>query len=148
MVSNAPGTLTDISAEEYRALTMSLWSLAPMNGPVTGPLIGGFVYEYLGWRWDNWLILILGGVSVLLVASFSETYAPTILTRKAVRMRKETGDERYWCRFEQRVSKVQLLKINLARPFTLFFTEPILWFFNLWSVHDQNIRSLPPTNNF
>jgi MFS family permease len=30
-----------------------------MNGPVTGPLIGGFVYEYLGWRWTNWIVVIL-----------------------------------------------------------------------------------------
>ncbi|KAK7988460.1 kinesin motor domain-containing protein [Apiospora arundinis] len=29
-------------------------------------------------------------------------------------------------------STAQLMKINLIRPFTLAFTEPILWFFNLW----------------
>lgn len=39
MVSNSPGTIVDISDEEYRALCMSLWSVAPLNGPVTGPLM-------------------------------------------------------------------------------------------------------------
>ncbi len=44
MVSNSPGTIVDIADEEHRALYMSLWSIDPLNGPVTGPLISGFVY--------------------------------------------------------------------------------------------------------
>jgi MFS family permease len=59
MIANAPGTVSDISDEAHRALAFSIWSIGPMNGPVTGPLIGGFVYEYLGWRWTNWLVVIL-----------------------------------------------------------------------------------------
>lgn len=35
MVSNSAGTVVDISTEEYRALVMSLWSIAPMNGEAT-----------------------------------------------------------------------------------------------------------------
>jgi hypothetical protein len=31
MVSNSPGTIVDISDEEYRALCMSLWSIAPLS---------------------------------------------------------------------------------------------------------------------
>jgi hypothetical protein len=31
-------------------------------------------------------------------ASMKETYAPTILREKAARMRKQTGDERWWSR--------------------------------------------------
>jgi hypothetical protein len=62
-----------------------------------------------------------------------ETYAPSILKAKAKRMRKETGDERWWSRYdEKKLSTAQLIKTNMTRPFTLFFTEPILWFFNVW----------------
>ncbi|KAI5922974.1 major facilitator superfamily transporter [Camillea tinctor] len=132
MVSNSAGTVVDISTEEYRGLVMSLWSIAPLNGPVTGPLIGGFVYQYLGWRWDNWLVLILSGVGVVCMCLTKETYAPNLLQAKAARMRKETNDERWWCRYDQRVSKKTLVKISLLRPFVLAFTEPILWFLNLW----------------
>lgn len=128
----------DISDEEYRALCMSLWSIAPLNGPTTGPLIGGFVFEYLGWRWDNWLVMIIAGASVILLITMKETYAPAILKRKAARIRKEMSDERWWCRYEQRISTIHLLKINLSRPFVLSFTEPILWFFNIWSVSSLN----------
>jgi MFS family permease len=132
MVSNSPGTIVDISDEEYRALCMSLWSIAPLNGPVTGPLIGGFVYQYLGWRWDNWLVLILAGVSVLVLYTVPETYAPAILTKAAKKKRKEMDDHRYWSRYDQKISTVDLVKLNLSRPFVLSFTEPILWFFNIW----------------
>lgn len=132
MINNSAGTVVDISTEETRAKVMSLWSIAPMNGPVTGPVIGGFVFQYLGWRWDNWLVLILAGVATLLIFTTPETYGPIILRRKAARRRKETDDERWWCRFDNKVSKMEVMKVNVTRPFVLFFTEPILWFFNVW----------------
>ncbi|KAI1372173.1 polyamine transporter 3 [Hypoxylon crocopeplum] len=133
MVSNSAGTVVDISTEEYRGLVMSLWSIAPLNGPVTVcPVIGGFVYQYLGWRWDNWLVLILAGIATVCIMTPKETYAPIILQKMAARKRKETDDERWWCRYDVKLSKVALMKINLVRPFKLSFTEPILWFFNIW----------------
>lgn len=51
LVSNAPGSINDIVVEEYRALAFSIWAIGPLNGPVVGPIIGGFTYQYLGWRW-------------------------------------------------------------------------------------------------
>jgi len=132
LVSNSPGTVVDISDEEHRALTMSLWSIAPLNGPVTGPLIGGFIFQYLGWRWDNWIVMMIAGGACCLMVTVKETYAPVLLQRKAARIRKETDDPRWWCRYDQKISKLQLIKINLSRPFVLSLTEPILWFFNLW----------------
>ncbi|KAI0107409.1 MFS general substrate transporter [Hypoxylon sp. NC0597] len=132
MVSNSAGTVVDISTEETRALVMSLWSIAPLNGPVTGPVIGGFVYQYLGWRWDNWLVLILAGLATASMMFPKETYSPIILQKKAARIRKEMDDERWWCRYDEKLSKAALLKISLLRPFALSFKEPILWFFNIW----------------
>lgn len=133
MICNAAGTVADISTEDDRALYMSLWSIAPLNGPVTGPLIGGFVYQYLGWRWDMWLVLILAAVANLLMFTVSETYTPTILKAKSAKLRKEEDDERYWCEYDDAVrSTATLMKISLSRPFVLSATEPILWFFNIW----------------
>jgi multidrug resistance protein len=134
MICNGAGTIADISTEENRARYMSWWSIAPLNGPVTGPLIGGYVAQYLGWRWDNWLVLILTGAAVLVMFTVSETYVPQILKQKAARRRKEEGDERYWCQYDSKKSTAQLMKVNLSRPFVLSFTEPILWFFNIWCV--------------
>ncbi|KAI1459710.1 polyamine transporter 3 [Annulohypoxylon moriforme] len=135
MVTNSAGTVVDISTEQTRvsaAMILSLWSIAPLNGPVTGPVIGGFVYQYLGWRWDNWLVLILAGVGTASMMFPKETYAPIILKNKTARMRKETDDDRWWCRYDVKLSTAALVKVSLLRPFALSFTEPILWFFNVW----------------
>jgi hypothetical protein len=68
-----------------------------------------------------------GGCLVLTVFTLPETYAPTILKRKAERKRKETGDNRWYAPIEavkvpfgQRVSNI------LGKPFKLLFTEPML----------------------
>lgn len=45
MIANSPGTVVDISTEETRALFMSLYSTAPLNGPVYEPL------SYYSPRW-------------------------------------------------------------------------------------------------
>jgi hypothetical protein len=90
------------------------------------------VYEYLGWRWDNWISVILGGASIVVMATVKETYAPAILKKRAAQKRKDDDDERWWCRYDQRISTIALLKVNLSRPFVLALTEPILWFFNIW----------------
>jgi multidrug resistance protein len=67
MISNAPGTVSDIVSDDYRALAFSIWSLGPMNGPVVGPLVGGFVFQALGWRWTNWVVMIGSGTSWFMV---------------------------------------------------------------------------------
>ena len=104
MISNSPGTVADITTETYRALAFSIWSIGPMNGPVTGPIIGGFAAEYLGWRWTNWLVLILSAVAWIMCAFVKETYAPIILRRKAAKKRLETDDDRWWSRYDQNAS--------------------------------------------
>ncbi|KAH8819491.1 major facilitator superfamily domain-containing protein [Xylogone sp. PMI_703] len=137
MISNAPGTVSDIVHENYRALAFSVWSIGPMNGPVTGPLIGGFTAQYLGWRWTNWLVMILSGAGWALCATIKETYAPSILKKRVQRLKKETGDDRWWCRYEEssvgsKHLTLEVLKTNIVRPFVLTLTEPILWFWDTY----------------
>jgi len=99
-----------------------------MNGPVLGPIIGGFVYQGAGWRWINWVVLI--AAVVLFATSFAipETYAPALIRQKAERKRKETGDDRYRSRFCHKdggSTLWPLVKTNLKRPLAMLFTEPI-----------------------
>jgi len=79
--------------------------------------------------------MICSGVSSAMVASFKETYAPVILRKKAAQRRKETGDLRWWSRYDEKKDFWPLLKGSLSRPFIITFTEPI------WCV----TRSLVPT---
>lgn len=126
LISNAPGSVNDVVEEDYRALAFSVWSIGPMNGPVIGPVVGGFVFEYLGWRWTNWVVTIVSGAAWCIVSLIPETYAPSILRKRAAKKRKETGDDRYWCRYDETQAFLPLLKVNLSRPFILAVTEPIL----------------------
>lgn len=125
MISNAPGTVNDIVVEKNRALAFSIWSIGPMNGPVFGPVIGGFTFQYMGWRWTNWMVMILSGAGFFLIASIRETYAPAILRKRAAERRKETGDDKWWSRYDEKKEFLPLLKVNLSRPFIMMLTEPI-----------------------
>lgn len=56
-----------------------------------------------------------------------ETYAPAIHKRKAIRKRKETGDDRYISELEaEDLHWRQRLENVLARPFKMLFQEPML----------------------
>ena len=125
MISNAPGTVNDIVDEEHRALAFSIWSIGPMNGPVIGPVVGGFVFQYLGWRWTNWVVIIGASVAWVITSAIKETYAPAILRGRVKKRRKETGDDRWWSRYDDKMEFWPLLKINLSRPFVMTVTEPI-----------------------
>ncbi|KAF2655414.1 MFS general substrate transporter [Lophiostoma macrostomum CBS 122681] len=132
MISNAPGTVSDIANDDYRALAFSIWSLGPMNGPVIGPLIGGFVFQYMGWRWTNWVVMIGSGITFAMVLIIKETYAPAILRAKAAKKRKETGDDRWYSRYDDKKSFWPLLRENLVRPLSMSVKEPICIFWNIY----------------
>lgn len=125
MISSAPGMVADMVDDDHRALAISVWSLGPLNGPVLGPVIGGFVTQYLGWRWMCWIALMFSAVALAFAIILKETYAPTLLQKKAAKLRKETGDERWWSRYDQKASLFEILKLNLSRPFVMAVTEPI-----------------------
>lgn len=129
-IANAPGTIGDIFDANSRNLAITVFYLAPMNGPVLGPVIGGFVYGSLGWRWTNWIVLILAGVLAALSFLVPETYAPVLMRKKADKLRKDTGDEKYrsqFCYEDGGGDFWTLIKTNLERPIIMLFTEP-LWY--------------------
>lgn len=131
-IANTPGTIADVISEDYRALAFSIWAIAPMNGPTFGPIIGGFVAQYLGWRWEQWLCLIMAGVALAMLFTTKESYGPVLLQRRAAKLRKETGDKRYWSRYDSKLAIGALLRLNLIRPFVMAVTEPICMFWNLY----------------
>lgn len=73
----------------------------------------------------------------------SETYSPTLLQKKAKLKRKETGEERYWSRYDQRLSFIELMKVNLSRPFIMAIKEPICIFWNVYIGIIYGSLSLP-----
>ncbi|KIX04422.1 uncharacterized protein Z518_05290 [Rhinocladiella mackenziei CBS 650.93] len=134
-VANIGGTLADLWRQEERGVPMAVFSAAPFLGPIFGPLIGGFTYENLGWRWLYYLQLILTGFLYACMLLFvPETYAPTILSRRAKKLRKTTGDDSYAAEHELiQHSFKHIAQVYLARPLRLLFTEPIVTLFSLYA---------------
>ncbi|KAM7200183.1 Major facilitator superfamily domain containing protein [Naviculisporaceae sp. PSN 640] len=128
------GTLADLWRNEERGVPMAAFSAAPFIGPAIGPLVGGFIADGAGWRWLYWIQLILSFV-VWVMISFTvpETYAPTILARRAKKLRKSTGDPDHVTEadldprpFSERMG------VFLIRPFQLLFREIIVLLISLY----------------
>ncbi len=128
------GTLADLWRSEERGIPMAAFSAAPFIGPAAGPLAGGFLSDAAGWRWLYWLHLILAFVVwVLITFTVPETYAPTILARRAARLRAETGCADHVT--EQDLDKRpfgERMRIFLIRPFQLLFGELIVFLISLY----------------
>lgn len=127
------GTLADLWRNEERGVPMAFFSAAPFIGPAIGPLVGGYLGT-LGWRWLYWIQLILSGVAWCLITfTVPETYAPILLTRRAQKMRKETGDSKYVTEKELDTRPFgEQLRIFLIRPLQLLFLEPIVLFLTIY----------------
>lgn len=88
----------------------------------------GYMTIYAGWRSVYWLILAMSGALFLVTLFFyDETYAPVLLSRRAKRMRKETGDEAYTTAQERlRRPANDIIFEALARPIMMLTTELIM----------------------
>ncbi|KAE8379729.1 major facilitator superfamily domain-containing protein [Aspergillus bertholletiae] len=128
------GTLADLWRNEERGVPMAAFSASPFLGPAIGPLAGGYLADAAGWRWLYWLTLILAFVSwVLITFTVPETYAPTILTRRAKKLRKTENDPKYVTETELDSRPMgEKLRIFLFRPFQLLFLEPIVFFISIY----------------
>lgn len=128
------GTLADMWRTEERGVPMAAFSAAPFIGPAIGPLVGGFLSDALGWRWLYWIQLILAGaVYVLITFTVPETYAPTILARRAKKLRESTGEKEHVT--EQDIDLrpfSERLGVFLVRPFQLLFGEMIVFLVSVY----------------
>lgn len=96
-------------------------------GSTLGPLIGGFITQYSTWRWSFFAITIASGIIQCLGLFFlHETFAPKLLGDKAKALREKTGNMALHTKWEKSDRTfANMLKLALARPFILLFTQPI-----------------------
>jgi hypothetical protein len=82
------------------------------------------------WRWMFWSTSIFQAVMILVsFTAFHETYAPVILARRAEKLRKDTGDVRYYTHHERALvdkSLPSILSQALSRPLRLLAFHPII----------------------
>lgn len=122
------GSIADMFPAETRGKAIAFFAFAPYCGPVFGPLVNGFISVSTG-RMDliMWVNMAFAGGMWILVSLIPETYAPVILSRRAKKLRKETGDPRLVTEAEaQGVSFKDMLRACLVRPLYFSVTEPVL----------------------
>lgn len=133
-VSLVGGTLADVWPNEERGLPMALFAWSAFGSTGLGPVVFGYVEQIHDFRMINWVMFAVSGAFTLALALLlKETRGSVLLSRKAARLRKETGDNRYQCKADLlRSSFTVMMKTSLGRPIRMLCTEPVLISFTLW----------------
>ena len=83
----------------------------------------------MSWSWAFWIGAIFAGATWPLFYFFDETYGPTILKRRAQRLRKETGDENIIAPLElEKTDLNHIVTVILTRPLRMICFEPLVLF--------------------
>ena len=102
----------------------------------------------IGWRWTIWLEAILVSkhptptlpisnipqgafITITSLIFLRETYPPTLLRRKAIRLQKATGEE-YTTKFTHDKSLGRMIWLSISRPIKLLILSPIVLFVSLF----------------
>ncbi|KAJ5021192.1 major facilitator superfamily domain-containing protein [Bipolaris maydis] len=73
-VALAQGVVSDIITSAERGRYVSYMSTPVLLGPSLGPVLGGTLAQYLGWRWIFWILTIMcGTLTVVFVTWMPET---------------------------------------------------------------------------
>ncbi|KIY70320.1 MFS general substrate transporter [Cylindrobasidium torrendii FP15055 ss-10] len=134
-LSVAGGTVSDLFDDKTVSNPMAVYTISPFIGPVFGPLISGFVNQNLWWRWTYWIMIIWIFCQFLVILIFvPETFAPVIIKRKAAKLRKETGDSRYWAPLDHHdKSLVWEIVVSCYKPFELMIYDRMALLLNIWT---------------
>ncbi|KAK8061825.1 major facilitator superfamily domain-containing protein [Apiospora phragmitis] len=126
-VTNASGSIADMVRQEGRAAAMAAVSIGPLLGPIVGPIAGGFLADAAGWRWNFWLLAIVGGVIALVNLAFlRESYHPVLLERKTRRLRKATGNAQLRSKLDIGLSPRDYFRRSILRPIKMILFSPIV----------------------
>ncbi|KAH9853814.1 MFS transporter [Lenzites betulinus] len=134
-LSVAGGSVSDLFDNAHVATPMAVYTISPFIGPVIGPLIGGFIVQNTDWRWCYRVLLIWQFVqTILLFVVVPETYAPVILKVKAKKLRKSTGDEKWWAPLDrQEYNLVGMILHSCRTPFELLIYDRMALLLDIWS---------------
>ncbi|KAF7297113.1 Benomyl methotrexate resistance protein [Mycena indigotica] len=128
-------SMADIFPGSQLAYVLGVWALGAVAGPITGPVIGGFAAQAKSWRWPMMELIWITSFAVVFLSIFlPETYEPTILLRRAERLRKLTGNRniRTAAEREQESKKATDIAYEaLIRP-VILSKEPALAFASIY----------------
>jgi len=77
LMANGPAILTTAYPEEERGKALGILGSVVSVGFLTGPLLGGFLVEHLGWRSIFFINLPIGAIGIYLSSKVLERVVPT-----------------------------------------------------------------------
>ncbi|BCR88276.1 putative MFS multidrug transporter [Aspergillus chevalieri] len=132
------GMIADLWEAEDQQYAVACVVFSSVAGSVIGPVVGGFVEQFLPWRWNIWIQLIFGGfVQALHFVLVPETRTTIMLDKIAKRKRKSGENLNVYgpnelVPYRERFSVREVL-VTWIRPFRMFLTEPIVMTLSLLS---------------
>lgn len=128
------GILGDIFSGPARGVAVGISATWMNLASTIGPIVGAYIVDRYNWRWTAWVTLILcGAVGVLCIVLLRETSHNRILTQRAARLRRETGNEKLRSRNEMvSLDWRVLLRKYCTKPVRMFVQEPILIVFTIY----------------
>lgn len=107
--------------DKHLGNALIMYSVSPFIGPSIGPLVAGYVCMHLDFRWVFYIMLMmLTAICLLVIVVVPETYEPVLIKRKAQRIRRETGDDRYYAAIEHKpLSLLESIVVASKRPVLL-----------------------------
>ncbi|CAK4033850.1 MFS general substrate transporter [Lecanosticta acicola] len=127
-ISNVSAALGDMYDPKARGIAVTFYAVMVVGGPTLGPVIGSSLTVTLGWRWTEYIEAIFAFfMFAMTFFTLPELYGPVLLKRKAKRLRRETGDPRYWHPHEaERMNPSNIVTKYFSRPIRMLVTEPMV----------------------
>ncbi|GAA6014046.1 hypothetical protein JCM10207_000218 [Rhodosporidiobolus poonsookiae] len=130
------GVIADLWDADRRGDALAVFALMPFAGPAIAPVVSGALQvSGQDWRIIFWILTGFAGLcGILIVFLLPETYVPYILHTEAKRLRKETGDDRWYSQLDknQDNSVKALLNRTVLKPFRMIIEEPMLLVITLY----------------
>ncbi|OAP65784.1 hypothetical protein AYL99_01756 [Fonsecaea erecta] len=123
IITISPAVVGDLYPIERRAFGSAIIVGSQSLGPIVGPICGGFITEYLSWRWSYWILVLCAGTTTAVITFFTkESNAVVILERKVRKMRKMLGRPELVSALQRPMSAHELLKLLAKSPIVLFIS--------------------------
>lgn len=130
--------VADIFESDNQQTAIAYIVFSSVGGSVLGPVVGGFVQQFLPWRWCIWIQLIFGGAVQALHFFFVPETRTTVMMDKIAKKRRKNGvspnvyGPNEMVTLRERFPVKEILA-TWGRPFKMFLTEPIVLTLSLLS---------------
>ncbi|KAF4333162.1 cycloheximide resistance [Fusarium beomiforme] len=136
-LASGGASLGDIYSLMALPYAMMAWVSAAYCGPALGPLLSGFAVPAKNWRWSLYeSIWASAPIFILMFLLLPETSGANILLRRAERLRKLTGNQRFMSQSEidQRHMKVSAIAVDaLIKPMEITIKDPAVLFVQVYT---------------